>query len=63
MFFLHPSTIKANLVAKVMQSAHLCVIHLVKQQKSQFSRFKPDFQFLVKSGKIQDGGQDGHHCW
>ena len=50
-------------MAKVMQSAHLCVIHLVKQQKSQFSRFKPDFQFLVKSGKIQDGGQDGHHCW
>ena len=41
MFFQLLSTIKLNLVAKILQSAYLCVIFHVKH--------KPDFLFLVKS--------------
>ena len=43
-------TIKASLVAKIMQSAYLCVVFNVKHNNHHF-------------GKIQDGGQDGDHCW
>ena len=32
--FLHVSTIKVNLVAKIMQSAYLCVILHVKYKKN-----------------------------
>ena len=49
MFFQLLSTIKANFVAKIMQSAYLCVIYHVKHKNRQFSQFKPDFQFSVKS--------------
>ena len=49
-FFQLLSTITTNRAAKIMQSAYLCVIYHVKHKKSHhFSRFKPDFQFLVKS--------------
>ena len=37
-FLTNVSTIKVNLVAKIMQSAYLCVIFLVKQAY-YFSRF------------------------
>ena len=50
MFFQLLLTIKANLVAKIMQSAYLCVVFNVKHNNHRF-------------GKIQDGGQDGDHCW
>ena len=60
MFFQLLSTIKVNLVAKMMQSAHLCVMFHVKHKKYHFSRFYPDFLIL---GKIRDGGQDGYHYW
>ena len=33
MFFQLPSTMKVNLVAKIMQSAYLCVIVHVKHKK------------------------------
>ena len=50
MFFELLSTIKANLVAKIMQSAYLCVIYHVKHKRITISsRFKPGFKFLVKS--------------
>ena len=51
MFFQLLSTIKANLVAKFMQSAYLCVIFHVKH-KENFSRFKLDFQFFLKSKMV-----------
>ena len=43
------NNIKANFVAKIMQSAYLCVIYHVKHRNRHFLRFKPDFQFSVKS--------------
>ena len=40
-------TIKANLVAKIMQSAYLCVIYHVKHKKNHhFLGFKPGSQFF-----------------
>ena len=61
MFFQLLSTIKVNLVAKLLQSAYLCVIFHVKHKKNTISRgFNLTFPIL---GKIQDGGQDGDHCW
>ena len=60
MFSQFFSTIKVNLVAKIMQSAYLCVIFHVKQKKSPF--FVVSARFLIL-GKIQDGGQDDNHCW
>ena len=38
MFFQLLSTIKVNLVAKIMQSAYLCVIFYVKHKKITISR-------------------------
>ena len=50
------STIKVNLVAKIMQSAYLCVIFHVKHKKTPFLAVLTWFLIL---GKIQDGD----HCW
>ena len=44
-------TITVNRVAKIMRSAHLCVIFHVKHKKSP----------ILILGKIQDGGQDDDH--
>ena len=60
MFFQLFSTIKVNLVAKVMQSAYLCVTFHPKHKKSPFLAVLTWFLIL---GKIQDGGQDGDYCW
>ena len=49
-FFQLLLTIEASLVAQIMQSAYLCVVFNVKHNNHHF-------------GKIQDGGQDGNHCW
>ena len=56
MFFQLLSTIKVNLVAKIMQSAYLCVIFHVKHKKLPFLAVLTWFLIL---GKIQDGD----HCW
>ena len=50
MFFQLLSTIKVNLVAKIMQSAYLCVIFHIKHKK-----------ITISHG--HDGGQDRDHCW
>ena len=50
------STIKVNLVAKIMQSAYLCIIFHVKHKKLPFLAVLTWFPIL---GKIQDV----HHCW
>ena len=60
MFFLLLSTIKVNIVAKIMQSAFLFVIFLLKHKKLPFLAVLTWFLIL---GKIQDGGQDGNYCW
>ena len=57
MFFPTFSTIEVNLVDKIMQSAYLCVIIHVKQLP-----VLPVLTLFLILGKIQDGGQDGHHC-
>ena len=44
-----------------MQSAYLCVIFHPKHKKSPFLAVLITW-FLIL-GKIQDGGQDGDHCW
>ena len=50
MFFQLLSTIKANFVAKIMESAYLSVIYHVKHKKNRhFSRCKSVFQFSIKS--------------
>ena len=56
MFFHLLSTIKVNLVAKIMQNAYLCVIFHVKHKKLPFLEVLTLFLIL---GKIQDGD----HCW
>ena len=56
MFFQLFSTIKRNLVAKVMQSAYLCVTFHPKHKKWPFLAVLTWFLIL---GKIQDGNQ----CW
>ena len=43
-----------------MQSAYLCVIFHPKHKKYPFLAVLTWFLIL---GKIQDGGQDGDHCW
>ena len=58
MFFPTFSTIKVNLVDKIMQSAYLSVIIHVKQLP-----FLPVLTRFLILGKIQDGGEDGRHCW
>ena len=60
MCFKIGSTINVNLVAKVMQNAYLCVIIHVKHKKIPFLAVLTWFLIL---GKIQDGCQDGDHCW
>ena len=60
MFFQLLSTIKVNLVAKIMQRAYLCVTFHLKHKKLPF--FTVLTWFLILS-KIQDLGQDGDHCW
>ena len=60
MFFQLLSTIKANPVAKIIQTVYLCVIFHVKHQKLSFIAVLTWFPIL---GKIQDGGQNGDHCW
>ena len=54
MFFQLLSTIKVNLVAKIMQSAYLCVIIHVKQLP-----FLAVLTWFLILGKIQDGD----YCW
>ena len=56
MFFQLFSTIKVNLVAKVIQSAYLCVTFHPKHKKAPFLAVLTWFLIL---GKIQDGNQ----CW
>ena len=60
MFSQFFSTIKVNLVAKIMQSVYLYVIFHVKHKKLPFLAVLTLFPIL---GKTQDGGQDGGHCW
>ena len=43
-----------------MHSAYICVIFQVKDKKSPFLAVLTGFLIL---GKIQDGGQDGDHCF
>ena len=45
---------------EMMQRAYLCVILHVKDKKLPFIAILTWFLVL---GKIQDGGQDGDHCW
>ena len=56
LFFPLLSTIKVNLVAKIMQSAYLCGIFHVKLKKLPFLAVLAGFLIF---GKIQDGD----HCW
>ena len=56
MFFQFLSTLKVNLVAKIMQSAYLCVIFHVKHKKLPFLTVLTLFLIF---GKIQDAD----HCW
>ena len=60
MFFQIVSTMKVNLVAKIMQSAYLCVIFPLKHRKLPFLLVLTWFLIL---GKIQYCGQDGDYCW
>ena len=57
MSFQFLSTIKVNLVAKIVQSAYLCVIFHVKHRELLFLAVLTWFLIL---GKIQDGD---HCCW
>ena len=50
------STIKVHLVAKITQSAYLCVIFHLKYKEVTIS---PVFTWFLILGKIQDGD----HCW
>ena len=59
-FFQLLSTIKVNIVAKIMQSAYLSVIFHVKHKKIPFLAVLTWIQIL---GKIRYDGQDGDHCW
>ena len=43
-----------------MQSAYLCVIFHIEHEKLSFLAVLSWFLIL---GKMQDGGQDGDHCW
>ena len=44
-----------------MQSAYLCVIFHVKHKKLPFLAIF--LTWFLTLGKIQDGGQNGDHCW
>ena len=54
------STIKVKLVDDMMQIAYLCVVLHVEHKKLPFMAVLTWFLILCK---IQDGGQDGDHCW
>ena len=54
------STIKVKLVSEMTQRAYLCLILHVKHKKLPFIAILTWFLIL---GKIQNGGQDGDHCW
>ena len=54
-FFQLLSTIKVNLVAKIMQSAYLCVIFHVKHRTLPFLEVLTWFPIL--------SDQDGDRCW
>ena len=56
MFLQLLSTIKVNLVAKIINSAYLCVNFHVKHKQLIFL---PVLTLLLILGKIQDGD----HCW
>ena len=60
LFFQLLLTIKVYLVAKILQSTYLCVIFHVNHKTLPFLAVLSWFLLL---GKIQDGGQDGYHCW
>ena len=60
LFFQLLSTIKVNLVAKILRSTYLCVIFHVNHKTLPFLAVLSWFLIL---GKIQGGGQDGDHCW
>ena len=59
-FFQLLSTIRVNIVAKIMQSAYVSVIFHVKHKKIPLLAVLTWIQIL---GKIRYGGQDGDHCW
>ena len=48
-----------------MQSAYLCVIFHVEHKKNTISRgFNlSSTEAVLILGKLQDGSQDGDHCW
>ena len=54
------STIKVKLVNEMIEIACLCDILHVKHKKLPFIAILTLFLIL---GKIQDGSQDGEHCW
>ena len=54
------STIKVQLVDEMMESFYLCVILRFKHKKWPFIGVLTWFLIL---GKIQNGGQNGDHCW
>ena len=60
MFFQLFSTMKVNLVAKIMQTVYICVIFHVKHKKLSFLSVLTWFLIL---GKIQHGGKNGKYCW
>ena len=65
------STMKVNLVAKIMQSAYLRFIFSLRaiMRGSCFHVMHKKLSFLAVLtcflilGKIQDVGRDGDHCW
>ena len=61
MFFQLLSTIKVNLLAKIMQSAY--IYNLIVHVKYKILPFLAVLTCFLILGKIQDGGQDGDHCW
>ena len=60
MFFSTFFNKKVNILTKIMQSAYLCVIFHIEHEKLSFLAVLSWFLIL---GKMQDGGQDGDHCW
>ena len=61
MFFQLLSTIKVNLLAKIMQSAY--IYNLIVHVKHKILPFLAVLTCFLILGKIQDGGQDNDHCW
>ena len=59
-FFQLVSIIKVIIVAKIKQSAYLCVMCSCQAQNFNISRCLTWFLIL---GSIQHGGDDDDHCW